>query len=237
MKSILWLGVFKMFNRLINNSKILICSVFILLGKCFGSEDLNNELSEEAFTAFATDHNSELCKTFEKLLHRNKCKGNKYFNHETQLESIREVVKDTLSKLTNASGILGKSCDSDWKQATVKLALSDVLYGAGENDAIISNLRKRALCKIIKGRGDLSKIEKHVRITSYLRYINNVIKKGNDIFGFSGNPCHYQAFWKSSYDGLQKSLDELKQRSNEKTDIYELAIKEISFFKDRGLEK
>lgn len=119
-------------------------------------------------------------------------------------------------------------CNCDWKKATVLLALSDILYGAGEELKIIHKIRIYALKRMRGTKNKNNSLEEKIELMKYLKIINISISHIENIFRLYGNPDHYFTLWKCIYNELKKQLDDPSEKPDNNAII--LAKMEIDKF-------
>ena len=191
------------------------------------------EFKQENFENFLVDKSFQLAKKLEKL-HKPFQEDGKggYLDYNEGRELDRSEAADMFKQIINGHLL---SSEPDWKQATVLLSLSQLLYDP-DDEAKFHKGRNSAFSRLVHSHKCLpvtEDVEYQTIVMRYLRYINFWIQKQKeDIFRFYGESEQYDLLWEVFCRELETSLLNLK-KSNEKKYLKQIqtAEDEITHFR------
>ena len=200
--------------------------------------------TQEDFEKFLVDESFPFLKKIKELYSTDQYidKEGKDLTLEEVFERRRQKATDMIEQINNGHLL---SSEPDWKQATVMLSLSGLLYCPGYDASKVHKARDLAFSRLVRSHKCLpatEAVEQQTIVTIYLRYINNSIEKEEDeVFYFYKDADSFKRLWEVFCNELESSVLKLKKKSKTKyLKQIKVAEEEIDFFrknKSNELEK
>ena len=195
----------------------------------------STEFTQENFEKFLVDESFPFLKKINELYSTDQYidKEGKDLTLEEVFERRRQKATAMIEQIVNGHLL---SSEPDWKQATVMLSLSGLLYCQGYDASKVHKGRNLAFERLVRSYKCLPEteaVEQQTIVTMYLRYINKSIQKEqDDVFYFYKDADSFNRLWEVFCNELENSVLKLKNKYKKKyLKQIKVAEDEIAFFR------